>query len=92
MSPKKRKRADPVTRTTANSLSVPELEALLQAAKAKMVDTLSNKRPRKPSAKAAALTTDDLEEPEETPALVQLGHKVEGRKIKGDEVSVPPVP
>jgi hypothetical protein len=45
---------------------------LLQAAKTKKVDMHSNKRPQKPSAKAAALTTDDLKEPEETPALVQL--------------------
>jgi hypothetical protein len=57
-----------------------------------MVDTHSNKMPRKPSAKAAALTVDDLEEPEETLALVQLGNKVERRKIKEDEVSIPPVP
>jgi hypothetical protein len=45
-----------------------------------------------PHVKAAALTMDNLKEPEEKPALFQLGQQVEGRKIKGAEVSVPLVP
>ncbi|KAF8522514.1 hypothetical protein JB92DRAFT_3110585 [Gautieria morchelliformis] len=35
---------------------------------------------------------DDIEEPEEKPSLVKPGHKAEGRKLKGEEASIPPVP
>ncbi|KAF8523668.1 hypothetical protein JB92DRAFT_2883793 [Gautieria morchelliformis] len=79
MSPRKRKRAEPVTTATIDTLSVPQLEALLHAAKVKKADSSVNKRPRKPK-------------PEAKPALVKPGHKAEGKKLRGDEASIPPVP